>query len=219
MITRANVPDDRTPPSMAPFRLRLAIVLFLFLSGLFYMYLLFDAWSGDLAIPRFIFRVSDEFSGSELFQSFMMAAAGGGLGGVIYSILAFHRHVSIRQDFGSVYAWGFFLSPFVAMVLGAVVFSLIQGGLLVFATGAPAETSLADMGYFGLGFLAGFGWNSVTEKLRELINQLFGGSPDKPVLSPEIEAALKQFAEWQREQAAALPAPARPAIDQPRSDT
>jgi hypothetical protein len=211
MITRANGPDDRTPPAMAPFRLRLAIVLFLFLSGLFYMYLLFDAWSGDLAIPRFIFRVSDEFSGSELFQSFMMAAAGGGLGGVIYSILAFHRHVSIRQDFSSAYAWGFFLSPWVAMVLGDVVFALIQGGLLVFATGTPSATALADMGYFGLGFLAGFGWNSVTEKLRELINQLFGGSPDRIGLSPEIAEALKQFAKWQNERMGSPDAPDRAA--------
>lgn len=198
-------PGDQPQAELAPFEVRFVLVLYLLAIGFFFLYLLFDTWSGDLDIPRAVFQLPESFLDSSLFQSFMMAASGGGLGGVIYSLLAFHRHVSVRRDFGSAYAWGFFLSPWIAMILGQVVFALVQGGILVFATGTPSADALAEMGYFGFGFLAGFGWNSVTEKLRELINQLFGGSPDKTGLSPEIEAALKQFAAWQKEQAEAAP--------------
>lgn len=176
-------PGERIPvEAPTSFKLLLGIALFLIAETFFFLFLLFDVWSGKFSVPATLFMLPPEFVASETFQGFLFSVAGGGLGGTTYSILAFHRHVSVRNDFSSVYAWGFFLSALVAMVLGGIVFALIQGGLLVFASGtAPSTSEVAQMGYLGLGFLAGFGWNSVTEKLRQLINQLFGSTPDRQV--------------------------------------
>lgn len=140
------------------------------------------------SIPSTLFMLPGECVASETPGGFMFSVAGGGPGGATCSILALHRHVSVRKDFSPVDAWGFLLSALVAMAPGGIVFALLQDGLLVFASGAgPSDSEVAQMGYLGLGFLAGFGWNSVTEKLRQSINQLFGGTPDRqagPVSQP-----------------------------------
>lgn len=190
----SSVSESTRQPS-PPFGLLLAIAVFLVVETFFFLFLLLDVWSGKFAVPATLFGLPNGFVGSATFGDFMFSVSGGGLGGTTYSILAFHRHVSVRRDFTTVYAWGFFLSALVAMILGGIVFALIQGGLLVFASGAAAATSeVADMGYLGLGFLAGFGWNSVTEKLRQLINQLFGGSADRPQAAAQQSAVPPSIA-------------------------
>lgn len=177
------------------FLLKLLIVVYM-VAGLFLFALMtFDAWSGRLVIFGTAFLLPDSLRVSDLCHSFVFSCAGGGLGGIIFSILAFHRHVSVRQDFHQAHAWGFFLSPWVASILGAIVFALIQGGILVFASGAAPATGseTANLGYLGTGFLAGFGWNSVTEKLRQLIDQLFGRPADRSAMRREIRAALEEL--------------------------
>ena len=187
----AQQPESAPEPQLkgrAAFILHLSIVVYLLAGVFFFVFLTLDAWSGRFAVARTVFQLPDEFVSAGLFRAFMFSATGGGLGGILYSMLAFHRHVSVRQDFHQAYAWGFFLSPWVASVLGGVVFALVQGGLLVFAGAtAPESSTVADLGYLGLGFLSGFGWNAVTEKLRQLINQLFGGPPDR-LVRPESAA-------------------------------
>ena len=163
----------------APLQLKLAVFFYLLLGLFFFIYLMLDTWSAEFAVPRNVLGLSSEFVAEPDFQFFMFAAAGGGLGGIIYSVLAFHRHVSIRLDFESHFAWGYFFSPWMATVMGLVAFVLVQSGLLVFAPqGEPSGGSGTDIGYFGFGFLAGFGWTSATEKFRQLVIQIFGRPRD-----------------------------------------
>ena len=163
----------------APLRLKLAVFFYLLLGLFFFVYLMLDTWSGEFAVPRKVLGLPTTFVAEPDFQFFMFAAAGGGLGGIIYSVLAFHRHVSIRLDFESHFAWGYFFSPWMATVMGLVAFVLVQGGLLVFSQQSePTGGSGTDIGYFGFGFLAGFGWTSATEKFRQLVIQIFGRPRD-----------------------------------------
>lgn len=163
----------------APLYLKMAVFLYLLAGLFFFIFLMLDTWSGDFDVPRNLFGLSTEFVADPDFQFFMFAASGGGLGGVIYSILGFHRHVSLRKDFESHFAWGYFFSPWMATVLGLVAFVLVQSGLLVFAPQSEATgDARTEIGYFGFGFLAGFGWTSATEKFRQLVIQVFGRPRD-----------------------------------------
>lgn len=163
----------------APLRLKLAVFFYLLFGLFFFVYLMLDSWSGEFVVPRNVLGLTRTFVDESDFQFFMFAASGGGLGGVIYSVLAFHRHVSIRLDFEPHFAWGYFFSPWMATVMGMVAFILVQSGLLVFAPqGEPSTGTGTDIGYFGFGFLAGFGWTSATEKFRQLVIQIFGRPRD-----------------------------------------
>ena len=94
--------------------------------------------------------------------------------------MSFHKHVSVEQDFSNAHVWGYFIGPVLAMILGIVVFALVQSGLLVFGNGSlnSEQSNVAFLGSLSIGFLAGFGWYSATQKLRSLVKQFFGGDSD-----------------------------------------
>ncbi len=179
MADESSDGQDGSPSSRAPLHLKLTVFLYLLLGLFFFVYLMLDSWSGEFWVPQKILGLSASFVLEPDFQFFMFAASGGGLGGTIYSVLGFHRHVSLRKDFETDFVWGYIYSPWMATVMGLVAFTLVQGGLLIFAPQNDGTSATrTEIGYFGFGFLAGFGWTSATEKFRQLVIQIFGDPRD-----------------------------------------
>ena len=71
--------------------------------------------------------------------------------------------------------WGYFFSPFVAAVLGIIVFALLKSGLLIFAGGISADkiSETSRLGFLAIGFITGFGWYQFTKKLQGLVTKAF----------------------------------------------
>jgi hypothetical protein len=82
----------------------------------------------------------------------------GGIGSMIDAFVAMHTHFS-RQDFDEHYLAWYFLHPALGLALGAVVYLVIQAGLLAVG-GIPLQEASANV--------TGVAQNSVTENLSAM---------------------------------------------------
>jgi hypothetical protein len=117
-----------------------------------------------------------------IFVSAMYAVLGGILGAGVLDIVSFHKYVAVKRDFQSAHVWGYFVGPWLAAVLGLIVFALLQTGLLVFSGNKPSgdQSDVSNLGYLAVGFLSGFGWLEATERVREIVSRFFGAGPQPP---------------------------------------
>lgn len=168
-----------TPLPLAPWYLKLAIAAYLVVLIWGITRTVLRLWVGDTSWILDGLGLTPAMFGNPRVVSFLFALTGGGLGAIILSILFFYQHASSLNDFRTTHAWGYLLSPWVGAALGCVIFALVQGGLLIFAAAStPRDADVANLGYFGLGFLVGFGWERVANKLREMVDNVFAGPKD-----------------------------------------
>lgn len=69
--------------------------------------------------------------------------------------------------------WGFFLAPFLALIVGILIFALLQSGLVVLTNqsvtaNAESADTTASLGYLAIGGVAGYNWDVFVKKLQEL---------------------------------------------------
>ena len=109
----------------------------------------------------------------------LACALWGGLGGVVDALFALHTHFS-DQDFDLRYRPWYFLHPLQGFSLGAVVFLLVQAGLLAVSDKALAETTTASTSELGItalpiamAFLAGFKQNAAYEFIGRIVKSIF----------------------------------------------
>jgi hypothetical protein len=106
-----------------------------------------------------------------------VTALAGGTGSMIATVLAYLKHASERRDFRLSYVPWYLARPLLGVLLAAVFYFLLKGGLLVLG---EANTS-ADMNLFGLAGLSSlvgmFSKNAV-EKLRDVFATLFASQTD-----------------------------------------
>jgi len=109
---------------------------------------------------------------------FLACALWGGIGGVVDSFFALHTHFA-RQRFDLRYRTWYFLHPVLGLCLGAVVFLVIQAGLLA-VSGATLKEAATDAGPVGaatfpivVAFLAGFKQNTAYGFLSRVVRSIF----------------------------------------------
>lgn len=174
------------PAAQAPFVAKLAIVIFIVTYICAALWLLLDAWVLGHMNLRHLLGVAVNTKLSPVFLSALHAMIGAVLGAGVLDILSFHKYVSIEGNFQSRHVWGYFVAPLLALVLGLIVFALLQSGLLVFAGGTQDETNeLAQLGYLAVGFLAGFGWYEATESIKGIVHRFFSTGKTKEAAPPE----------------------------------
>ncbi len=151
--------------------------------------------------------------GQEIFQPIIRVlvyvGCSGGLGGIVYSILGFSKHI-IQHDFDLSYRWWFFYRPLTAAIMGVFVFFFIVGGLI--GLGVPLQNSsqtasftqnysiangftvTSIMFFCALSFLAGFSSNEFIAKLEDLAKTIFTplpkaseGQPASPAFTAKRE--------------------------------
>lgn len=95
------------------------------------------------------------------------------LGCSILGITSFHRYVAIEKDFDCDHIWGFLLAPLLSIVVGLLIFALLQSGLVVL-TSQTTPSAFNDLsvtstfGYLAIGGVAGYNWDVFVKKLQEL---------------------------------------------------
>lgn len=117
-------------------------------------------WGTDIILPPHV-------------QSLFFTMIGALLGCSILGITSFHRYVAIEKSFDNDHLWGFILAPILAVVVGLLIFALLQSGLVVLTNQATSSTLntpsvTATFGYLAIGGVAGYNWDVFVKKLQEL---------------------------------------------------
>jgi hypothetical protein len=100
----------------------------------------------------------------------------GGVGGVVDAFFAMHSHFS-NQDFDEHFWPWYYLHPMLGLSMGAVVFLILQAGLLTISKTTLEETATTTAGVTALpivlAFLAGFRQSTTQEFLTRIIKSIF----------------------------------------------
>jgi hypothetical protein len=96
----------------------------------------------------------------------------GGIGGVVGALYALWWHVSDKQDFDRHYQMWYFVQPPMGMVLGAITFLIMTGGLLILDVNLMGDTASpgARLLPYLIAVLAGFKQNFVYDQLERLVS-------------------------------------------------
>jgi hypothetical protein len=172
------------------------IALYLNTCVLAWAWLLLDVSTGTFNTLRWLgLQVPTSSDYLTLLKLVFYAAAGGGIGGLVYGMQSLWKHTT-RGRFALVYAGDYLFRQFGSAVLAVVIFSLIRGGILTALGAEPSSgtTNVAStFSAFAIGFLSGFGSYQVMNKLDDMIKQAFGrptgedrpaDAPPKPSVSP-----------------------------------
>lgn len=139
-------------------------------------------WGSDITFPPHV-------------QSLFFTMIGAVLGCSILGITSFHRYVAIEKDFDCDHIWGFLLAPLLSVVVGLLIFALLQSGLVVL-TSQTSPSAFNDLsvtstfGYLAIGGVAGYNWDVFVKKLQELSANVINtkNSDDNPPSQNESSA-------------------------------
>ncbi|HIF9290718.1 TPA: hypothetical protein ACX6RJ_001505 [Photobacterium damselae] len=138
--------------------------------GLGTIWLLFDGWINQFKALHWLWGVEDKdhFSATICFALFTVLGAI--MGGSLLSITSFHRHFAIEKKFDTDHLWGYWFTPVLSIIVGIVVYALVQSGLLVLSgtSNSLENLSTAALGYTAIGSVAGYNWDIFIRKLQDL---------------------------------------------------
>ncbi|EGU31575.1 hypothetical protein VII00023_02349 [Vibrio ichthyoenteri ATCC 700023] len=134
------------------------------------IWLLIDGWVNQFSSISGLWSVT---SLPPHVQSLFFTMLGALLGCAILGITSFHRYMAIEKTFDSDHLLGFFLAPILALIVGLLIFAMLQSGLVVLTnqsvlTDVTAPTVTATLGYLAIGGVAGYNWDVFVKKLQEL---------------------------------------------------
>lgn len=154
--------------------LRFAIILYIAIYVLGSLWLLIEGWLNNFSSLNFLWGIEQTQKMPDLVQFAFTTALGSVLGGAILSFISFHRYVAIEKNFDDDHSWGFFLLPILSIVIGIVVFALVQGGLIILSGSLSSENSpkSAYLGFTAIGCIAGYNWDKVASQLQKLSGKL-----------------------------------------------
>lgn len=122
------------------------------------------------AVDKLAFSSNQRLGGLIVGLLFLGGIAGV-LGVQLRSLVNFVGHACYTRSLDLVIWWPYYaLRPFIGFILGVVVVIIIHAGFFVANGAAPSGT----LWWAGIAFLAGFGEQEFTQKLRQLTKTLFG---------------------------------------------
>lgn len=176
-----------------------AIISVLYLISMlgFFTWLLLDISTGkNQFLSLFFPKIADEINTS-LYQLIAYTAIGGGLGGVVNGIRGFIVWHAERRAFGWRFLWKYITLPLLGVILAAMVYAILRGGIAAFGGDfAPSESFATQaLSAFAIGSLAGYGSHKVFRWLDEQVNKLFKIAPIAEVKVPNLIGSTKEEAE------------------------
>jgi predicted kinase len=104
----------------------------------------------------------------------------GGLGSTTYCIRAlYHYYILGAFDFDR-FKWWYLFRPLTGSVLAISSFAIVKGGVVALGAGGSLPISSANLAWFGVAYLSGFGVEQVIEWLRRASKSVFGESRVQP---------------------------------------
>lgn len=112
----------------------------------------------------------------QTWRVFQACVLWGCVGGIVDALLAIQAHFG-KQDFDSRYWPWYLLHPILACSLGAVIFLLLQAGLLTLGFTSLKESDAGTAAFpLALAFLVGFKQNTVSDFLTRVVKSIFQSS-------------------------------------------
>lgn len=98
-----------------------------------------------------------------------------GVGSTVTAVMGYLEHASIKKDFDPAFAPWYVARPILGLLLGALFYFVLKGGLLATVSGADETGSLPlnEYALAGLGGLVGLFSKNALDKLREVFNIFF----------------------------------------------
>lgn len=100
-----------------------------------------------------------------------------GVGSTVTAVMGYLEHASIKKDFDPAFAPWYVARPILGLLLGALFYFVLKGGLLATVSGGADETTgslpLNEYALAGLGGLVGLFSKNALDKLREVFNIFF----------------------------------------------
>jgi predicted kinase len=113
-------------------------------------------------------------------KTMIYTCAAGGLGSTTYCIRAlYHYYIKGSFDFDR-FKWWYLFRPLTGSVLAISSFAIVQGGVVALGATGAGHVPSANLAWFGVAYLAGFGTEQVIEWLRRASKSLFGESRVQP---------------------------------------
>lgn len=108
-----------------------------------------------------------------LINLLFLGGLAGMLGVQLRSLINFVGNACYSKNLDLILWWPYYvIRPFTGFILGAILVTVVQGGYFTLGSGPPV-TSLA---WGGIAFLAGFGEQEFSQRLRQLTKTIFGES-------------------------------------------
>lgn len=159
----------------------LLVPIYIFTYTLIAIWLLIDGWINNFSSLFWLWSIANnEVFPSQVFL-LMFTIVGAILGSSLFGIITFHKYKAIEKSFDPDHLWGFFFSPLLAVIVGILVFAILQSGLVVLSGQVSNATSTdnATLGYLAIGGITGYNWDVFVKKLQELSENLLNTKPTK----------------------------------------
>ncbi len=158
---------ESKPPKRLNILILLSVPTYIFVYSIASIWLLIDGWVNNFSSLYHLWGV-DNLPSKVIFLIF--TAIGAILGSAILGICSFHRYQAIEKSFDIDHLWGFLFSPLLATIIGILVFSIIQSGLIVLSGSIDGNHNPANatLGYLAIGAVTGYNWDVFIKKLQEL---------------------------------------------------
>ena len=162
--------SDRTVTPSKYSRLAWLVPIYIFSYSLAGIWALVDGLLTNFSFILKLWAVEDPHSIPTLVNYLIFTMIGALFGSAILGIISFHRYIAIDKSFDPDHLWGFWFSPLLALLVGILIFAIIQSGLVVLS-GDLADAKNpenATLGYLAIGGIAGYNWDVFVKKLQNL---------------------------------------------------
>lgn len=138
-----------------------------------------------------------DIANDNIFRLVACTVLGGGLGGVINGIRSLIVWHSEQKAFGWRFLWKYITRPLLGVVLAAMVYAIVRGGIAAFAgeLASSKDVTTQALAAFALGALSGYGSHKVFIWFDSHVNRLFKVGQVQVVQVPNIVGKSRDDAE------------------------
>lgn len=174
-LTNENISSEQISPPINQKSKKFIIVatitsLYILTYGLGTIWLLFDGWINQFKSIYWLWNMGSEKQFPPIICFAIFTVLGAIMGGALLSITSFHRHFSIEKKFDTDHLWGYWFTPVLSIIVGIVVYALVQSGLLVLSGSSNSKENIltATLGYTAIGSISGYNWDIFIKKMQDL---------------------------------------------------
>lgn len=143
------------------------------------IWLLIDGWVNSFSSIYWLWSITGKDAHFPLIVTNLLFTIIGSLFGCsILGITSFHQHNAIDKNFDLDHFEGFFFAPLLALIVGILIYAILQSGLVVL-TNNITSSSTATLGYLAIGGISGYNWDVFVKKLQELSKNVLNIKDDK----------------------------------------
>jgi predicted kinase len=155
-----------------------AALLILYLIG--FLFVSICAWRAGSSSFLASLLPGKDLNQLPFLKTILYVFSAGGLGSTTYCIRAlYHYYIRGAFDFDR-FKWWYLFRPPTGSVLAVSSFAIVKGGVVALGAGGSPPISSANLAWFGVAYLAGFGVEQVIEWLRRASKSVFGESRVQP---------------------------------------